>query len=109
MQRQSQTDSIREPRRPVQTIRVAIQIAAALVCTVMRVQNHAGLSSAELAEIESELCGQRTLAEVITWGSKQPAGKLSPRIITGVVVQDEFTHDIFVPWGERLVLVYGAT
>jgi len=75
----------------------------------MRVKNHAGLTSAELAGIEAELSGQQTLADLIRWGSKQPPGKLSPRIITGVVVQDEFTHDIFVPWGAHLVLVYGAT
>ncbi len=75
----------------------------------MRIKNQAGLTSAELAEIEAELSEQRTLADVIRWGSKQPAGKLSPGIITAVVVQDEFTHDIFVPWGQHLVLVYGAT
>src|SRR5215469_7216392 len=76
------------------------KLTAAFVYTVMRIKNLAGLKSAELAEIEAELSGQQTLADMIRWGSKQPPGRLSPRIITGVVVQDEFTHDIFVPWGE---------
>ena len=80
-----------------------------LVYTVMRLKNHAGLSEAELVEVEAGLPDQRTLADVIRWGSDQPAGKVSPRIITRIVVQDEFTHDVFVPWGERLILVYGAT
>jgi hypothetical protein len=63
----------------------------------------------ELAEIEAELSEQQTLADVVRWGSRQPAGRVSPRIITEVVVQDEFTHDVIVPWGERLILVYGTT
>jgi hypothetical protein len=76
---------------------------------VMRIRNRAGLTGSELAAIEAELGDQRTLADVIKWASSQPAGKMSPRIIADVVVQDEFTHDIFVPWGERLMLVFGAT
>jgi hypothetical protein len=75
----------------------------------MKLQNHARLNLSEVSEIEDELARQLTLADVITWGSAQPAGKMSPRIITEVVVQDEFTHDIIVPWGDRLILVYGTT
>jgi len=79
------------------------------VFIVMRVKNKASLTLSELSALEAELSDQRTLADVISWAARQPAGKMSPGIITGVVVQDEFTHDIFVPWGERLFLVYGAT
>jgi hypothetical protein len=75
----------------------------------MKLKNKAGLSEAEFTELEARLSEQRTLADLVRWGSNQPPGTLSPRIITGIVVQDEFTHDVFVPWGERLVLVYGAT
>jgi hypothetical protein len=31
------------------------------------------------------------------------------RVIAGVVVQDEYTHDIVVPWGDGLWLVYDCT
>jgi hypothetical protein len=75
----------------------------------MRVKNKASLSESELTELEAALSEQQTLADVIRWGLEQPAAKVSPRVVTGIVVQDEFTHDIFVPWGEMLVLVYGAT
>ena len=75
----------------------------------MRLKNKAGLSETELAELEAGLSEQRTLADVVRWGSNQPAGKVSPGTITGIVVQDEFTHDVFVPWGDELVLVYGST
>jgi hypothetical protein len=75
----------------------------------MRLKNKAGLNQSELAELESELSQQQTLADVIRWALEQPAARVSPRIVTGVVVQDEFTHDVFLPLGDRLVLVYGAT
>jgi len=78
------------------------------VFTFMRVTNHAGLTPTQLEEIEMELSGQQTLADVVKWASKQPTG-MAPGIITRVVIQDEFTHDVLVPWGERLVLVYAAT
>jgi hypothetical protein len=75
----------------------------------MRVRNHAALTITELAEIEVELSELETLADLVRWGATQPAGRVSPRIITEVVVQDEFTHDVIVPWGDRLILVYGTT
>ena len=37
-----------------------------------------------------------------TWHSLM-VGKVS------VVTQDEYTHDVIVPWSERLVLVFDAT
>lgn len=58
--------------------------------------------------LEVELAALESLADVIRWGRGQPAGSVSPPVITDVVVQDEFTHDAIVPWRGR-VLVFGST
>ena len=75
----------------------------------MRIENRANLSPAQLASIEAELRGHRTLLNVISWGRAQPPGTVTPQVITDVVVQDEFTHDAIVPWRDGLVIVYGVT
>ena len=75
----------------------------------MRVVNHAGLSPEQLASIERELSGQQNLNDVMKWALAQPRGTFIPSVVAEVVVQDEFTHDVIVPWREPLVLVYDTT
>ena len=75
----------------------------------MIVTNAAGLASDELTRIERELEGHSSLSEVLNWGERQPPGALLPQVIADVVVQDEFTHDVIVPWRDGLVLVYDTT
>jgi len=75
----------------------------------MRVVNYANLSSDEVADIESELSGQQNLHHVMQWALAHPPGTFIPTVVAGVVVQDEFTHDVIVPWRDRLVLVYDTT
>ena len=41
-------------------------------------------------------------------GPKRNYG-LPPRAVGDIVTQDEYTHDVIVPWSERLVLVFDAT
>jgi len=75
----------------------------------MRVENHANLSASELARIRSEVRGHRTIEDVLKWGFAQQSPAMVRTIIGDVIVQDEFTQDLIVPWREGLVLVYGAT
>lgn len=75
----------------------------------MRVANNAGLSPERLAAVERELSGQRNLSDVLRWALAQPAGAFVPSVVADVIAQDEFTHDVVVPWRDSLVLVYGAT
>ena len=75
----------------------------------MRVVNKINLSAARLADIERELSGQQNLSDVMKWALSHPAGTFTPAVIAGVVVQDEFTHDVIVPWRDNLVLVYDTT
>jgi hypothetical protein len=47
----------------------------------------------------------RTLEEVVRWSLA-----LSPqRMIARVVIQDEYTHDVVLPYDEGVYLVYDTT
>ena len=73
---------------------------------IMEIINHAGLSDEELRRIGAVLGRQRSLKDLIRWAKGQPAGALRPTVVVDVVIQDEFSHDVIVPWGQRLTLVY---
>jgi hypothetical protein len=75
----------------------------------MRVVNHANLSARQLAEIEREVREQQNLNDMMKWALAHPPGVFTRTIVTEVVVQDEFTHDVIVPWRDNLVLVYDTT
>jgi hypothetical protein len=75
----------------------------------MRVTNHASLSPDAIAEIEAQLAGQENLKDVLSWALSQPVGTFISQVVADVIVQDEFTHDVVVPWREGLVLVYDTT
>ena len=75
----------------------------------MRVVNHANLSPEEIAQIESELSGQQNLNDVMKWALSKPQGMFIPSIVANVIAQDEFTHDVIIPYRDDLVLVYDTT
>jgi len=75
----------------------------------MRVLNHGHLSSHTIAEIEAQLPDQHNLKDVMNWALSQPVGTFTPQVVADVIVQDEFTHDVIVPWRDGLVLVYDTT
>jgi hypothetical protein len=75
----------------------------------MRVVNHANLSVEEIAQIERELSGQQNLNDVMKWALSHPKDLFIPSVVANVIVQDEFTHDVIVPYRNGLVLVYDTT
>ena len=75
----------------------------------MRVISHADLEPEEIAQIEGELSGQQNLNDVVKWALSHPKGIFIPSVVAQVIVQDEFTHDVIVPYRDRLVLVYDTT
>ena len=75
----------------------------------MRVLNHAKLSSDAIARIGEELSAQENLMDVMAWALSAPRGTFIPSVVAEVIVQDEFTHDVIVPWRDGLVLVYDTT
>ena len=75
----------------------------------MLVLNQANLSPRTIAEIEAQLADQENLRDVMNWALSYPGGAFIPQVVADVIVQDEFTHDVVVPWREGLVLVYDTT
>jgi hypothetical protein len=75
----------------------------------MRLLNHANLPANVIAEIERELSGQENLQGMMKWALCHPPGTFLPEVVAKVVLQDEFTHDVIVPWRDGLVLVYDTT
>jgi hypothetical protein len=75
----------------------------------MHVVNQAGLPAEQLAEVESELSGQHNLNDVMKWALADKSGAFIPSVVAEVIVQDEFTHDVVIPWRDGLVLVYDTT
>jgi len=75
----------------------------------MRVVNHANLSPEQISQIEGELSGQQNLNDVMKWALSYPRGVFIPSVVANVIVQDEFTHDVIIPYHDNLVLVYDTT
>ena len=66
---------------------------------------HAEASDELRDELTRAVRGHRTLEDVVRWGLEaHPA-----RIVANVVVQDEFTHDVVLPYADNVWLVYDAT
>lgn len=63
------------------------------------------IATRDLARFRVALRELRTLGGVIDWLALQEP----PRQVADIVTQDEYTHDVIVPWAERLVLVFDAT
>ncbi|HZI42633.1 MAG TPA: hypothetical protein VFD67_13040 [Gemmatimonadaceae bacterium] len=59
----------------------------------------------ELGRFSLAVRGLRTLGAVLEWLRAQEPS----RLVRDIVTQDEYTHDVIVPWSERLVLVFDAT
>ena len=74
----------------------------------MRLVNQSKLPALRISELESEMPEQENLKDVMSWALANP-GEFLPQVVADVVVQDEFTHDVVVPWREELVLVYDTT
>lgn len=65
----------------------------------------APIAPRDLARFRIALRELRTLGGVLEWLRIQEP----PRAVADIVTQDEYTHDVVVPWSERLVLVFDTT
>ena len=66
--------------------------------------DYAKLPSELLALLKAELDGLSILQEVLRWGFSQSP----PSDVASVVIQDEFTHDVVLPW-RHVYLVFDTT
>lgn len=67
--------------------------------------DQAGLTAASRAELEEIVSRHDTLERVLTWAK----GESPPRTIEEVLTQDEYTHDVILPFRHGLYLVYDTT
>jgi hypothetical protein len=58
-----------------------------------------------LERAESELAHRHTLAEMLEWARAQSP----PRVVTEIVTQDEYTHDVVLPFDGSHFLAFDAT
>ena len=71
---------------------------------MLTLTDRAGLASELVAALKTELDGLTILQDVIRWGFAQTP----PRDVADVVIQDEFTHDVVLPWRD-VFLVFDTT
>ncbi len=64
--------------------------------------DHSGLPPERCAALERQLAPLALLQDVVRWGF----ASTPPRDVAEVVVQDEFTHDVVLPWEEERYLVF---
>ena len=75
----------------------------------MRVTNRTPISDVSFQAIQSELPAIENLQQLMNWALADQSGRFTPGVISNVIVQDEFSHDVIVPWRDGLVLVYDTT
>jgi hypothetical protein len=75
----------------------------------MRVTNQTTLPSNELAKIQEQLPAHENLQQMMNWALADRTGTFIPEVVSQVIVQDEFSHDVIVPWRDGLTLVYDTT
>ena len=62
-----------------------------------------------LSKIERDtIAGHKGLKDVLAWAADKPKKDVHPQIVAEVITQDEFTHDVVVPYRD-IFLVYDTT
>lgn len=69
------------------------------------VRDRAQTDAPTLAAIEAAVRDHATLDQVVVWSLRSTP----ERMVRDVVVQDEFTHDVVLPWSAERYLVYDTT
>jgi hypothetical protein len=70
--------------------------------------NLSNLPVDEFEPLAIEIDKHGSLSEVLAWASLKEKDQVHPQIVAEVVVQDEFTHDVIVPY-KNVFLVYDTT
>ena len=86
-------------------LRRAFFVNRAMTLRQISVDPVGSIAGRDLTRFRIALRDLRTLATILDWLAVQEP----PRVVHDVVTQDEYTHDVIVPWSERLVLVFDTT
>jgi hypothetical protein len=74
----------------------------------MKVFNVEEIPEDEFNDLRAELVNHKTLGHVLAWANSKPRGDVISQTVAEVITQDEFTHDIVVPY-RNIFLVYDTT
>ena len=85
--------------------RRAFFVRHGMVVRHVDVEAEGDISQRDMTRFRIALRGLRTLAPVLEWLRAQEP----PRVVREIITQDEYTHDVIVPWAERLTLVFDTT
>lgn len=67
--------------------------------------DRAGAAPPLLAALRSALAPLRNLGDVLAWARTLDPPVTAPAVVT----QDEYTHDVLVPWRDGLTLAFDVT
>ena len=71
-------------------------------------RNLTTLSDAKFDLIAAEIDRHNGLNQVLAWAATKPKDEVHPQYVAEIITQDEFTHDVIVPY-RNLFLVYDTT
>lgn len=74
----------------------------------MKITYLANLSEEKFTKFEKILVKHLTLGNVLTWANSQNKSDFVPNIVDEVITQDEYTHDVIIPF-QDIFLVYDTT
>ena len=74
----------------------------------MKIANLADLPEEEFVVLKDLLAKRKTLGQVLAWANSASKNDFLPQIVAEVVTQDEFTHDVIIPY-KNLFLVCDTT
>ena len=74
----------------------------------MKVIQAENISEVKFEQIKQLLPKVESLWQLTNWAGSQPKGDFIPGIVAEVIVQDEFTHDVIIPFRD-IFLVFDTT
>lgn len=72
---------------------------------MIEVFDRAGAPPPALTALRHELDQLRNLGDVLTWARSLDPPVTAPAVVT----QDEYTHDVLVPWRDGLTLAFDVS
>jgi hypothetical protein len=72
------------------------------------VTNNSSLAADEFTVLANEIASHSGLNDVLTWAATKPREQVHSQFVAEVVTQDEFTHDVIVPYKD-IFLIYDTT
>ena len=72
------------------------------------VTNLSSLPDREFESLAEQLNRHTGLNQAVSWAATQPKEYVHPQYVTEVITQDEFTHDVIIPY-RNVFLVYDTT